>query len=593
MSESFLARNKAAIAITTLAGVGAVGAYYFYSQQQGSTESSSKKTKKNKKKAKKAKSEDSDASPAPAAEAAAAPFYPVDADGLPQITAQIIAGLTDQQKEEWALALKEDGNSHFKAKKYESAIAFYSAALDIKVDPIFYSNRSACYSALNDHENVIKDTTEAIKLKPDYTKCVLRRATSYETIEKYEDAMFDLTTLTIYGGFSNKSIEQVLERVLRKHSIKIVESKPNQKNLPSAATIGSFFGAFVQESTPEGVSEESTGGAKFLYEALQNVNANSDDGYEKADTLLNQAIEAFNVEELDSSSPEAGAASIALEYTAAFDFLKNLPQESASGIEKAIALKPRPRSYIFRALINADKQSYTEALQDFETAKKMDPECPDIYYHLGQLHYLTGDLAAAETNFVKAKELNPENVYAYIQLACITYKNGKVQEATGKFTEAKLKFATSPEVPNYYGEILADSGDIEGACKQFDISARLQESLPVFSVGGLPLLNKATCISRESLERMDEAEELLVKACELDPKLEMARISLAQIKLQKEQVDEAIVLFEQSSDLARSFDEKVQATSFAEATKMQKRIRNDPVLTKKIAEVMQQSGLPY
>lgn len=38
--------------------------------------------------------------------------------------------------------------------------------------------------------------------------------------------MFDLTALTIYGGFSNKSIEQVLERVLRKHSIKIVELKP-------------------------------------------------------------------------------------------------------------------------------------------------------------------------------------------------------------------------------------------------------------------------------------------------------------------------------------------------------------------------------
>ena len=73
---------------------------------------------------------------------------------------------------------------------------------------------------------LLKDTTEAINLKPDYTKCILRRATSFEVLEKYEDAMFDLTALTIYGGFSNKSIEQVLERVLRKHSIKIVELKP-------------------------------------------------------------------------------------------------------------------------------------------------------------------------------------------------------------------------------------------------------------------------------------------------------------------------------------------------------------------------------
>ena len=40
----------------------------------------------------------------------------------------------------------------------------------------------------------------------------------------------------------------------------------------------------------------------------------------------------------------------------------------------------------------------------------------------------------------------------------------------------QLKFPTSPEVPNYYGEILADKGDIQGACKQFEIASRLQEN---------------------------------------------------------------------------------------------------------------------
>ena len=82
--------------------------------------------------------------------------------------------------------------------------------------------------------------------------------------------MFDLTALTIYGGFSNKSIEQVLERVLRKHSIKIVELKPKKLILPSAATIGSFFGAFVEETEPEGINE-SHENVKALYTALQKL----------------------------------------------------------------------------------------------------------------------------------------------------------------------------------------------------------------------------------------------------------------------------------------------------------------------------------
>lgn len=597
-TTNFFARNRTAIALTALAGVSAAGAYYYYSQQHSESNnaqgdsSSKKKKKKSKKKSKGTEGESSPGSSSNEKSVGSGDkLYPVDAKGAPVISDEVADKLSEKEKEEWAIALKEDGNTEFKNKKYEDAIVFYSAALKLKTDPVFFSNRSACYAALNDHENVIKDTTEAIKIKPDYTKCVLRRATSYEILEKYTDAMFDLTALTIYGGFSNKSVEQVLERVLKKHSVKIVEE--NLKNrtleLPSASTIGSFFGAFIPETNPEGLSETSEGADKFLFDALASINANTQEGYENADTLFNQAVEAYNVEELTDKSENAAKASIALEYSAAIKFLKNDPTSAASDIAKAMALKPRPRTYIFRALINADKASFAEAISDFEEAKRIDPKFADTFYHLGQLYYLTGDLQKAEENFTLAKDLNPSNVYAHIQLACITYKNGDIKAAEDKFTEAKLKFPTSPEIPNYYGEILADRGDIQAACKQFDTAARLQAALPTYSVGALPLINKATLISRESLERMDESEKLLTDACELDPKSELARISLAQIKLQKEQVDEAIVLFEESSNLARTIEEKVQATSFAEATKMQKRIKNDPILTKKIEEVMRKS----
>ncbi|CAN3361415.1 mitochondrial import receptor subunit Tom70p [Diutina catenulata] len=591
-ASTFFSKNRTALTVAAVAGVASVAAYLVYANQAGAPPSSPPDdgAKKAKKKKKKTKSASPEAAPA-AASAKKTRAYPTNSQGLPDLTDDVIAGLSADDKEAWALELKEDGNAEFKQKKYDEAIAYYSAALALKQDPIFYSNRSACYAALSDHENVIKDTTEAIKLKPDYTKCVLRRATSYEILERYEDAMFDLTALTIYGGFSNKSIEQVLERVLKKHSIKIVESAPKQLQLPSAATIGSFFGAFVEETSPAGISTDSEGGAKLMAQALDKMNGNTPEGYEEADKLIADAVKAF--EGTKPGDANAAAAAIALEYSAAYKFLKNDSAAAAIDIESAIQLNPRPRAYVFRALINADKSSYKEALDDFKRAEELDPNCSDIFYHLGQLYYLTGDLANAEKQFTKARELNPKNVYAYIQLACITYKNGSIDEANEKFTEAKLKFATSPEVPNYYGEILADRGDIQGACNQFDIAARLQESLPTFSVGALPLINKATCLSRENLEKIDEAEELLVRACELDPKSELARISLAQIKLQKDQVDDAITLFEESSRLARSFEEKVQATSFAEATKMQKRIKNDPVLTKKIAEVMRESGVQY
>lgn len=595
MSQSnFFVRNKTAIAVSVLAGASALGAYYYYSQQQvqpsvpdsGKPSKKSKKKKKAQKSAEAAKeSQSSESTPAAADEKIP---YPVDSNGFPEISDETIAKLTEQEKEEWALALKRAGNEKYKHEHFEDAIVFYTAALKMKEDTVFYSNRSACYAALNKHEEVIKDATAAIKIKPDYIKCILRRANSYEALEQYPDAMFDLTSLTIYGGFGSKSVELTLEKVLQKHSLKIVEE--NLKNrvpeLPSATTAGSFFNAFVTETNPEGISEESTGADKYLFDALAAINENTMDGYERADTLLNQAVEAYGIESLTPTSEEAAKASIALEYAATMQFLKNIPNEAAVLIQKVVDLKPRARTFVMRALINADKASFAEALADFETAQKMNPESADVYYHLGQLYYLTSDLVKAQENFLKTKELNPENLYAYIQLACITYKNGNFGDAEAAFKEARLKFATSPEVLNYYGEILADHGDIKEAIKQYEIAARLQEALKTFNVGAVPLINKASLISREGPDSLEEAEELLTKACELDPKSETARVSLAQVKLQSEKAEEAISLFEEGSRLARTIEEKIQATSFAEATKMQVRIKGDPTLSKKIQEYM-------
>lgn len=594
MSESsFFARNKAAIAVSVLAGASAVGAYYYFQQKDvPSVPDSGKQSKKSKKKKKSTKDangakENAKSETSPAVTEEKVP-YPVDAKGFPQILDEAIEKLTEKEREEWALALKRAGNENYNRENFEDAIVFYTAALKLKEDTVFYSNRSACYAALNRHEEVIKDATAAIKIKPDYIKCILRRANSYEALEQYPEAMFDLTSLTVYGGFGAKSVELTLEKVLQKHSLKIVEE--NLKNrvpeLPSATTAGSFFNAYVTETSPEGISEESTGADKFLFDALAAINENTMDGYERADTLLNQAVEAYGVDNLTPESEEAAKASIALEYAATMQFLKNIPIEAALLVQKAIDLKPRARTFVMRALINADKASFAEALADFETAQKMSPDSADVYYHLGQLYYLTSDLTKAKENFLKTKELNPENLYAYIQLACITYKNGDFELAEAAFKEARLKFATSPEVLNYYGEILADHGDIKEAIKQYEIAARLQEALKTFNVGAVPLINKASLISREGPDRLPEAEELLTKACELDPKSETARVSLAQVKLQSDKAEEAISLFEEGSNLARTIEEKIQATSFAEATKMQVRIKADPILSKKIQEYM-------
>ena len=58
-------------------------------------------------------------------------------------------------------------------------------------EPVFYSNRAACYVSMEppQHEKVVEDCDEALKLDSRYVKALNRRATALEALERYEDAL--------------------------------------------------------------------------------------------------------------------------------------------------------------------------------------------------------------------------------------------------------------------------------------------------------------------------------------------------------------------------------------------------------------------
>ncbi|CCH40797.1 Mitochondrial import receptor subunit tom-70 [Wickerhamomyces ciferrii] len=596
--SSFIQKNKIAILATLGVTASALSAYYILQSQSNTTSPSTEEPKKTKKKSKK-KSGNGNKENKEHKETTVAKIYPIDSNGEPKLTKELIDSLSSEDKDKYSLALKEDGNEFFKNKDFTKAIKFYSAALDLVKDPVFYSNRSACYVGLEDYEKVVEDTTAALELKPDYTKCLLRRSNAYEQLEKYEDSMYDLTALSLFGGFNNKSVESVLDRVLKKHSLKIVQSNisKHQSELPSASSISSFFGAFEIESKIDGINEDldslkKDSGDYFLIKGLGSLNNKTRESFINADSEFSQAINAYELESKINTSPEfKNKYSIALEYSGAFKFLKNEPLNAILDFQKSLELHPRSRTYIYNALIAADKQDFTAAHDSFSKAIELSPESSEIYYHQGQMYYLTAELTKAKECFEKAKQFNPENVYSYIQLACIEYRDGNHSKADELFTQAKKHFPTNPDIPNYYGEILADKGDLTNALKQFEISFKLQEALPQITIGVLPLVNKAAILAKQPTEEnLKESITLLEKAVDLDPKNELSKITLAQLKLQSNKVEEAIKLFEESSYLARSFDEKLQATSFAEASKIQLRLKNDPVLSKKLNEIVAQYG---
>ena len=98
-----------------------------------------------------------------------------------------------QERKSLAATLKKKGNDAYQSRKFAIAADFYTGAIAVspQPEPVFYSNRAACYVNMEppQHERVVEDCDEALKLDSRYVKALNRRATALEALERYEEAL--------------------------------------------------------------------------------------------------------------------------------------------------------------------------------------------------------------------------------------------------------------------------------------------------------------------------------------------------------------------------------------------------------------------
>ena len=90
--------------------------------------------------------------------------------------------------------MKEEGNSHFKAGRYQPAVDIYTSALE--VDPLnkgtnskILNNRAMCYSRLKEWDTAVQDCDKAIQMDPSYTKARKTRAKALGEGGNWEEAV--------------------------------------------------------------------------------------------------------------------------------------------------------------------------------------------------------------------------------------------------------------------------------------------------------------------------------------------------------------------------------------------------------------------
>lgn len=112
-----------------------------------------------------------DAAAAAAPEKKASAPVPAAASAASSDAVPVHIDESDEQTKEKAEALKLEGNRAMASKDYETAVAKYTAAIElIPTNAVYLSNRAAAFSSKRDHDSALKDAEKATEIEPTYAK---------------------------------------------------------------------------------------------------------------------------------------------------------------------------------------------------------------------------------------------------------------------------------------------------------------------------------------------------------------------------------------------------------------------------------------
>ncbi|KAI0327469.1 ADP/ATP carrier receptor [Cubamyces sp. BRFM 1775] len=470
--------------------------------------------------------------------------------------------MPEEERTKIAASLKAKGNAAYQQRKFATAIDYYTRAIAVtpKPEPVFFSNRAACYVNLNppQHEKVVEDCDQALALDKNYLKALNRRAAALEALDRLEDALRDYTAAAILDKFQNMAAAEAVERVLKKLSTNKAQQifASREKRLPSHMFTSAYFGAFRPRALPQLPENPSQGDHTLLmaFEALQASD------YAHAFTLVTEAIEQGITS--DASKAEA------LNLRGTFKFLMTDVEGAKADFLESLQLDPTlTQTWVKIASVWMEQGDPKQAFESFEKAIEYNPNDPDIYYHRGQVLFIMNEFGDAAENYTKSTELDDKFVFSHIQLAVAQYKSGNLANSMATFRKTLRAFPDRSEPQNYYGELLLDQQRYPDAIEKFDRAIEIERAKST-QMNVLPLVNKGLALFQWQQD-VEAAEKCCQEALEIDPECEAAVATLAQLSLQQGKIDIALKMFDRQSQLARSEPELTSALTYQYATEAQ------------------------
>ena len=132
--------------------------------------------------------------------------------------------------------LKAEGNKHMSAKDHDAAIESYTKAIELdSTNPVYFSNRSAAYAQLQQHDNAIEDAREASRVNPQFAKAYSRLGHALFDAGRFQEAV-EAYEKGVEVDPSNAVMKSGLETA-KQHA-----NKPDSKSPPSSGQLRDVAG---------------------------------------------------------------------------------------------------------------------------------------------------------------------------------------------------------------------------------------------------------------------------------------------------------------------------------------------------------------
>ena len=113
---------------------------------------------------------------------------------------------------------KEEGNVHFKAKRFEEAIAGYTQAIKLESScHVFFGNRAACHLAKRSWDEAAEDAAKSIELDEGFAKGYARLATALMGTGEYDKAEATARRgMARESGKKNADLKRIVRQLTQK-----------------------------------------------------------------------------------------------------------------------------------------------------------------------------------------------------------------------------------------------------------------------------------------------------------------------------------------------------------------------------------------